>query len=66
MALVIEVQHVNQLGITVDNDVRIMGHDDELTAQLIRANLLNHQAVDQMVVQVVFGLVEHEWLITMR
>ena len=43
-----------------------MGHDDELTAQFVAADLLHDQSVDQVVIQVIFWLVEHQWLVAVR
>ncbi len=66
MALVIEVQYMNKLCVTIDYDVGVVGHDNELTTQFIAADLLYNQSVDQVVIQVIFWLVEHQWLIAMR
>ena len=51
--------------VPVDHDVRIVRRHDDLAALLAGPNLLHHEVVDQMVVEVVLWLIEHYRLIAM-
>src|SRR5690606_24408726 len=55
-----ERHHVHQLRIPIDHHIRVVGNDDELAPQLVLANLAHDQVVDQVIVQVVLGLIEDD------
>lgn len=50
---VLELHDMDQFRVAVDDHIWVMGHDDELTTQLVLANLPHNQIVDQVVVQIV-------------
>ena len=62
----IEGEGVNHLRITVDDNIGVVGHHDDLAPKLVLPDLSNDQVVDQMVVQVVLWLVEDQGILSMR
>ena len=61
-----EAQHVHHLGVAVHDDVRVCADDDDLSAQLVLADLADHQVVDEVVVQIVLRLIEHQRFVAVR
>ena len=51
------------LGIPVHDDVGIVRNHDHLPAALVVTDLADDQVVDHVVVEIVFGLVEHDGLV---
>ena len=48
------------LGVTVHDDVWIVGNGNNLPAELGLPKLLHHQGVDQVIIQIIFGLIEED------
>src|SRR5690606_7018336 len=57
-----ELHDMDQLSIAVDHDIRVVSHNEELAAELIFTNLPDDQVIDQMVVKIVLGLIQHNRL----
>ena len=60
----LELHHMHQFGIAIYNHVGVMGDNNELTTQFVFADLSHDQVVYQVVVEVVFRLVENNGLLT--
>lgn len=58
-----KIEHMQHLGIAVHDDVRIVRHDDDLTPSLVFLHLPHDQVVDQMIVEIVLGLIEYQWFV---
>lgn len=56
------MQRHDELGVTVHDDVRVVGHHDDLSRLLALAQLLDQQLVDERVIEVVLGLVQDDRL----
>ena len=66
-ALTVHMIHGDHpLGIAVDHDVRIVSHHDDLSPALVLTDLSHDQVMDDMVVEVVLGLVEYDGLVPVR
>ena len=51
------------LGIPVHDDIGVVRHHDHLSAAFVVTDLADDQVVDHVVVEIVFGLVEHDGLV---
>src|SRR5215203_2528611 len=58
-----EVHHKHKLRVSVHDDIRVVSHDDHLPPLLALPQLLHDEVVDEMVVEIILGLVEHERLV---
>ena len=58
-----EIHHLYQLGVAIDYHIRVVRDHNQLSAQLVLPDLPNNQFINQMVVQVVFWLIQYQWLI---
>jgi len=56
---------MHHLGIAVNDDVGIVSHDDDLPSSLVLLHLPHDEVVDQMVVEIVLRLIEHQRLVAM-
>ena len=59
----LRLEHVhgqNHFGIAVDDDVWVVSGNNNLTIPFAVPNLLNDQVVDEVVIQVVFWLIQDD------
>jgi hypothetical protein len=59
-------QSDNQFGVTVDHDVRVMGDDDNLPTAFNLSELADNQLIDQVVVEIIFGLIHKQRFLPIR
>ena len=57
---------MHHLGVAIDYHIGVVRHDDQLPAPLVLSDLPNNQFIDQMVVQIVLGLIEDQRFVTKR
>jgi hypothetical protein len=56
-------QSHNEFGITVHDNIGIMGNYEHLPTLFDRAELFDNQVIDQVIVEVVFGLIQDDRLL---
>jgi hypothetical protein len=55
-----KVQRVHQFRVTIHNHVRVVRDYDDLSISLMKPQLPNNKVVDEVIVQVVFWLIQDE------